>query len=295
MNERERAHIRRAAWAAGIITLAALPATAQHPPRMPEPKTATVFGEPIRYYEAGSGPNVILLHGLGSDSSSWAENIGPLSEKFHVVALDQIGFGESAKPFLDYKIETFVEFLAGFMDELKIPKATLAGNSLGGWIAADFAARFPERVDRLVLVDAAGLTPEGPPRATPVELSMDSPSAARRILELVFFNKQLISDEVVRTVFEKHLKNNDGFTVQRVLANAFSGRQYEDRKVDSIKALTLVVWGREDALIPLSAGERYAKAIAGAKLVVLEECGHVPQLEKAAEFNKDLLDFLSAP
>jgi pimeloyl-ACP methyl ester carboxylesterase len=295
MNRQQLKRIMFVHAAAGALLLAALPAAGQYPPPLPEQKTATVFGRSIRYYETGTGPTVIFLHGLGADSSSWAANLGPAAGKFHAVTLDQIGFGESDKPFLEYKIETFVEFLEAFMDELKIPKATLVGNSLGGWIAADFAARFPERVDRLVLVDAAGLTPTGPPPKAPIDLNMNSISSARRILGLVFYNRQLITDDVVRAVFEKHLRDNDGYTIQRVLANAFATPQFEDAKVRSIKAPTLVVWGREDALIPLEAGERYAKAIPGAKLVVFDECGHVPQLEKAADFNKALLDFLSAP
>lgn len=295
MNRQELKKIMIVRAAAGALLLVALLAAGQNLPTLPEQKTATVFSRSIRYYEAGTGPTVIFLHGLGSDSSSWAANFGPAAEKFHAVALDQIGFGESDKPFLEYKIETFVEFLQAFMDELKIPKATLVGNSLGGWIAADFAARFPDRVDRLVLVDAAGLTPAGPPRTGPIDLNMNSLSSARRILGLVFYNRQMITDDLVRSIFEKHLRNNDGYTIQRVLANAFAVPQYEDAKVGSIKAPTLVVWGREDALIPLEAGERYAKAIPGAKLVVFDQCGHVPQLEKAADFNKALLDFLSAP
>jgi pimeloyl-ACP methyl ester carboxylesterase len=295
MNREQLKRIMFVQAAVGALLLAAWPAAGQNLQTLPEQKTATVFGRSIRYYEAGTGPTVIFLHGLGADSSSWAANLRPTAGKFHNLALDQIGFGESDKPFLEYKIETFVEFLAAFMDELNIPKATLVGNSLGGWIAADFAARFPDRVDRLVLVDAAGLAPAGPPRTGPVDLNVTSISSARRILGLVFYNRQMITDDAVRTVFEKHLRNNDGYTIQRVLANAFAFPQFEDAKVGSIKARTLVVWGREDALIPLESGERYAKAIPGAKLVVFDECGHVPQLEKADEFNKALLEFLSAP
>src|SRR5207247_2437827 len=119
-------------------------------------KFVTVFGAKIHYVEAGSGPVVILLHGLGGDASNWAQTIGPLAEKYRVIAPDQIGFGRSDKPFLSYRVGTLVDFLEGFYKEIKIERASLVGNSLGGWTAAAFTLAHPEKVDRLVLVDSAG-------------------------------------------------------------------------------------------------------------------------------------------
>src|SRR5215470_5764268 len=112
-------------------------------------KEVLVFGQKIQYVEAGSGPTVILLHGLGGSSQVWNFNIGPLAEKYHVVVPDQIGFGKSDKPLVNYRIRTYVDFLDQFCKQLKIEKATLVGNSMGGWIAATFAAAFPDRVDKL--------------------------------------------------------------------------------------------------------------------------------------------------
>jgi len=266
-------------------------AAAQFPPPLPPEKTVEVLGQHIRYVEAGQGPALIFVHGLGSSSASWTFNIGPASEKFHVYALDQIGFGHSDKPLIDYRIETFVEFLQGFMQALNIPKAALVGNSLGGWIAVDFTAQHPEMVDKLVLVDAAGLTPEGP-RSPTVDLNPSSLVGMRAILEAVFYNKQIISDQLVRQAFEEHLKNGDGYTTARLLDTLFRGNQYEDQKLASIRVATLAIWGRDDRLTPISVGERYQKAIAGAKMVVFDQCGHVPQMEQASRFNKALLDFL---
>ena len=111
-------------------------------------KEVTVFGQKIHYVEAGSGPNVILLHGLGGSTQAWQFNIGPLAEKFHVFVPDQIGFGKSDKPLVNYRIRTYVDFLDQFCKQLKIERATLVGNSMGGWIAAIFAASFPDRVDK---------------------------------------------------------------------------------------------------------------------------------------------------
>jgi len=247
------------------------------------------------YYDAGQGPNVILVHGLGGQAANWAANIGPLSEKFHIYALGQIGFGHSDKPLIDYKIATFVDFLQAFMQTLEIPKATLVGNSLGGWIAVDFTAQHPEMVDKLVLVDAAGVRSEGGPHALPVDLNPASLEGMRKVLEFIFFNKQAITDDSVRNAFEGHLRSGDGYTIQRVLAGIFDSDQFEDGKLGSIHVPTLLLWGHDDPLTPLSLGERFQKGISGAKLVVIDQCGHVPQAEKPQEFNKALTDFLAQP
>jgi pimeloyl-ACP methyl ester carboxylesterase len=125
----------------------------------PQEKTATVFGAKIQYIEAGdqAKPAVVLLHGLGSSSAAWQFNIAALAAKYRVIVPDQIGFGKSDKPLLKYRVGTYVDFLDKFMSEIKVEKATLVGNSLGGWVAAWTAIKYPNRVEKIVLADAAGL------------------------------------------------------------------------------------------------------------------------------------------
>jgi pimeloyl-ACP methyl ester carboxylesterase len=122
----------------------------------PASKQVEVFGQKIHYLEAGSGPNVILLHGLGADSTNWAMNTAVLAKSFHVFVPDQIGFGESDKPLINYRVGTLVDFLDGFYKNVGITKATVVGNSLGGWTAMAFTLAHPDKVERLVLVDSAG-------------------------------------------------------------------------------------------------------------------------------------------
>src|SRR5204862_1962693 len=119
-------------------------------------KFALVYGAKIHYVETGTGAPLILIHGLADVVAVWDSVISPLAARFRVVALDQIGFGRSDKPLLSYRVSTFVDFLDGFLNELKIERASLVGNSLGGWVAADFALKHPDRIERLVLSDAAG-------------------------------------------------------------------------------------------------------------------------------------------
>lgn len=253
----------------------------------PPEKTTTVYGQNIHYIEAGQGPAVILLHGLGGTKEHWGANFAVLAAKYHVYALDQLGFGHSDKPLTNYKIATWADFLEGFMQSQAIPKATVVGNSLGGWIALDFTATHPEMVDKLVLVDAAGLSGE-----IPIELLNPSSMAAwRTLLESIFYDKKIVTDDVVRQAFTDRLRNNDGYTIERTLAG-FAQPQFEDDKLKSIHAPTLVVWGRNDGLISVDHAEKFGRGIAGAKVVVIEQCGHVPQIEKPEEFNRALLEFL---
>src|SRR5579871_648027 len=122
----------------------------------PPSKQVEVFGQKIQYVEIGSGPTVILLHGLGGDKTNWAYNAPVLAKNYHVFVLDQLGFGESDKPMINYRVGTLVDFLDGFCKKVGIAKATLVGNSLGGWTAAAFTLAHPDKVERLVLVDSAG-------------------------------------------------------------------------------------------------------------------------------------------
>jgi 2-hydroxy-6-oxonona-2,4-dienedioate hydrolase len=265
------------------------------PPPMPAHNVVSLYGQPVIYFESGEGANVIFLHGLGGEASNWTANFYPISDYYHVYAIDQIGFGGSAKPPIEYKIQTFVDFLEAFMKELEIPKATIVGNSLGGWIATEFAVQHPAMMNKLVLVDAAGLTP-GRRSDLPADLGRGSLLGTRNTLNLIFYRKNLVSDEVVKRAFTHHMKVGDGFTRQRTLAGIVLSNQFEDEKLHNIHVPTLLIWGRNDKVTPLSLGERFQRGIRDATLVILENCGHIPQVESPGTFNKTLLDFLnSAP
>jgi pimeloyl-ACP methyl ester carboxylesterase len=258
-------------------------------------KTATVYGVKIHYQEAGSGPVVVLLHGLGADGSSWASNIAPLSAKYRVIVPDQIGFGKSDKPFISYRVGTLVDFLNGLLKELKVERATLVGNSLGGFTAAAYALAYPDKVDKLVLVDAAGyaVPKDTDPRTFNV-LNPSTREGVRQVMSLVFYDKKMFAnDAVVDTLYAKKMQTGDGYTVQQFIESILRGEDVLDGKLDKLKQPTLLVWGREDMLTPLSLGERFNKDIKGSQLFILEKCGHVPQMEKAADFNSALLKFLA--
>ncbi len=284
--------------AALLLTVAtAASAAAQSTGAAPavQDKYATVFGAKIHYLEAGSGPVVILLHGLGGDATNWAPTIGPLAQKYRVIVPDQIGFGKSDKPLINYRVGTLVDFLAGLYKELKIERASLVGNSLGGWTVTAFALAHPEKVDRLVLVDAAGFALTGD--LDPKVLNGLNPStraAVKEMMPLVFYNAQMFtSDAAVDTFFARKMTAGDGYTIQRFIDSIGHGQDVLDKKLGALKHPTLIIWGREDGLTPLAMGERFKKEINGSQLFIIEKCGHVPQLEKPAEFNTALMKFLS--
>jgi pimeloyl-ACP methyl ester carboxylesterase len=280
-----------------VLVLFAAPCIAQAAAAQPEEKSIAVFGQTIRYWDVGSGPVVVLVHGLGSaKDNDWGRVVAPLSRKYRVIAPDQIGFGHSDKPLLDYKIQTYVDFLNEFLRDLKIEKASLVGESLGGWISALYVAEASGGAplvpaQRLVLVDAAGLQQDKPiPNLNPATLE-----DMRKVLEAVFYDTSWVTAPVLQQIFADKLAKHDGYTVHSILSNPALASERMDSRLAEIKVPTLVVWGKQDTLLPISSGERYAAGIAGARLVSLDQCGHVPPMEKTAEFMAALTAFLDAP
>lgn len=261
----------------------------------PALKEVLIFGQSIRYLEAGTGPTMILLHGLGGSTQNWLYNIGPLSQQFRVIVPDQIGFGRSARPIINYRVRTYVDFLEQFCRTLNIERATLVGNSMGGWIAAHFAISFPEKVDRLVLADATGYTP--PPGFDYKSLYALNPSTRegmKQMIAKVFFNKAFSSDAMVDQTLAMRMNAGDGYTINSLIESVGRGEDFlESKQLQQIKAPTLIIWGQQDGLVLPAEGERFKKDIPNSKLVVFDRCGHFPQVEKAGEFNAAVLEFLN--
>jgi pimeloyl-ACP methyl ester carboxylesterase len=273
-----------------------LPRTLQTVPAQSE-GAATVYGVKIHYVEAGSGPVVILLHGLGGNTTNWAFNIAPLAQKYRVVVLDQIGFGQSDKPLINYRVATYVDFLDAFLKELKIERASFVGNSMGGWVAAAYALAHPEKVERLVLVDAAGFA-FAPDFDTSqlIKLNPSTREGMKELISRVFYNKQIfMSDAFINASMAARINAGDGHTIRSITESIIRREDFLDNRLSVIKQPTLIIWGREDGLLPLTDGQRFQKEIPGAQLLVFDQCGHVPQVEKAAEFNAAVLKFLAAP
>ena len=256
-------------------------------------KFTTVYGAKIHYVEAGTGAPLILVHGLADDATIWDSVIPALSARFRVIALDQIGFGHSDKPLLNYRVSTFVDFLDGFLTELKIEHVSLIGNSLGGWVAAAFALVHPGRIERLVLSDAAGyaaLAKTMDPRAVSA-LRLASREDIRYLGPLTFHDKRFYQD--VDLAFKQRVTAGDGYTVGRLLDSMIRGDDTLDNRLNVINRPTLILWGRDDKLIPLTFGERFHQEITNSRLQIIDNCGHMPQVECPDQFVTAVLQFFN--
>ena len=277
----------------GLILLLAVFAVPAFGQGQPADKTISVFGQTIHYFDLGSGPVVVLLHGLGSRKDDWLPVLEPMAQKYRLLVPDQIGFGKSDKPLLDYSVQTYVDFLNEFLRQLKVEKASLVGESLGGWIAALFVAEIGSGahlipVEKLVLVDAAGLKQE-----TPIpDMNPSSLAAMRGVMEAVFYDTSWVTEDALRKIFTDKLAVRDGYTVRSFLTNPTREKERLDDRLASIKVPTLVTWGKQDKLLPITSGERYAAGIVGAKMVSFDKCGHVPPIEKTEEFLAAVIAFL---
>ena len=275
-----------------LLVVVAVPAFGQG---QPADKTITVFGQSIHYFDMGSGPVVVLLHGLGSRKEDWLPVLEPMAQKYRLLVPDQIGFGKSDKPLLDYTVQTYVDFLNEFLRQLKVEKASLVGESLGGWIAALYSAEIGGGahlipVEKLVLVDAAGLKQDAPiPNLNPSSLQ-----GMKVMMEAVFYDTSWVNEDALRKMFTDKLAVKDGYTVRSLLGNPAIGTERLDDRLGSIKVPTLVAWGKQDKLLPIASGERYAAGIAGAKMVSFDKCGHVPPIEKTEEFLVAVTGFLGS-
>jgi triacylglycerol lipase len=267
---------------------------------LPAKKVALVFGQKIAYYDVGSGPVLVLVHGFASQARfDWGNVILPLSKTHRVIALDQIGFGASAKPQFDYSIQTFVDFLGEFLRVEKVHDFTLAGESLGGWISALYSieALAPENTgeyavpkpQRLILEDAAGMAPLP---HTDGSYPVRSTIADAHGVAIVFHDKSRVTEEFVRQNFVMSLAADDGFTQRSVWGNPKLASEVVKDRLAKITIPTLVVWGGSDEIVPLEQGKAYAAGIRGAKLAIVPECGHGPSIEKPKEFLDAVLPFL---
>jgi pimeloyl-ACP methyl ester carboxylesterase len=278
-----------------VCALALLIAAAPVAARSAEVRTADVFGQRIAYVDVGTGPAVVLVHGLADDLGVWHDTIAALAPHHRVIALDLLGFGKSAKPLVEYGAATEADVLDGLLARLHVTHATVVGNSLGGWVATLLAVRRPARVARLVLVDAAGLrglaARLGP--RTMTDLRLADRDAFVRLCSLTFYAARFCRDDPDgSSAFAARLHAGDGYAVGRIVDAIARGDDALDPLLSAVRVPTLIIWGRGDRLIPITDGERFLAGIRGARLVVLDRCGHEPQVECAAPFKATLMLFI---
>ncbi len=282
------------------------PGFSPHTLRMPgaEQRVQLREGE-TRFFRMGEGPPLILLHGLGESSVVWFDNMAPLAASHTVYAVDLPGHGGTFKPLWDRPLEQSVQFMVDFMDALDISTASMLGNSVGGLLALATGLQHPQRVDRLVLEGSAGLGREIAWFLRLMTLPMvgealarPSRASVRRLLQRLFYNHAFSTQALVEALYQtRRLPGNkrsllfmlrDGVSIQGVRPSVVF--------IDQLPRLdtpTLLVWGRNDLIFPVSHAERAAQLLPNAKLAVFDHCGHRPHVEVCRAFNRLVLDFLA--
>lgn len=268
---------------------------------------ASVGGYKIRYVEKGRGHPLILIHGLGASLDWWQPNIDALSQKQRVIALDFLGFGLSSKPEIEFSVDLASDFMLSFLDAFQIQKASLIGNSMGGLIALYTAMNAPERVDSLVLVDAAGfgrelsvvlrlgtLFPLGE-----MALAMRGRLTAKMLLSRLVYDLKKVPESLIGCVLRMFSQPRAVEVCLQVLRFAVNlkGLRREIwlpvvERAPSLPHKTLIIWGEDDKITPLSQARLGRELTKHCELKVFEKCGHLPQIEWPDEFNNAVLDFL---
>ena len=246
----------------------------------------------LHYLEAGSGAPLVLVHGLASSATQdWGRLIAPLGRRLHVYAPDLPGFGGSERPAAaDYSIPMQVEAVRGFMRAVGLQRARVAGISMGGWIVCRLAGEHPEMVERLVAVDPAGMRPDGPAIPAEVLLPHDE-DGVRRLVAAVRYKAPPLPSFVARDVLAR--KRRDEWIVRRALESMRAGRDWLNGTLGRAGMPVLVVWGKQDALIPVDYAARLAAEFEHARLEVLDGCGHVPMADCPEAFDREMIAFLS--
>jgi pimeloyl-ACP methyl ester carboxylesterase len=263
-------------------------------------KWMDVGGARICYLDEGGGEVMVLVHGWAGNAWNWEAVFGPLSKNHRVIVLDLPGHGKSGCPKgFGFSMREYAGFVVGVMNELKVERATIIGSSMGGAIAAWTTVLHPERVDRLVLVDAAGTSVQNP-LLKAAGLVMTK-STVVPLIHLVFpVNEETLagvpeSERKRVKLAEELYKSDRKKCAGKALARAMRGigRDVVDDHLPGITAPALVVWGADDGLLPLAAGEFYCDRIPGAKMVVIEKGNHTPMQWTPEEFIAEVEKFMA--
>lgn len=265
-------------------------------------------GRRTRYWHLGNdGPAVILIHGLGASAEIWMHNITALAKDHKVFVPDLPGFGRSEQPPPSFDPFDYAKFIDNFMDALNIPRASLIGQSLGGGIALQYALQFPQKVEKLVLVDCAGF---GKGVRWTLKL-MSLPWIGEFVtyptrLGVALFFKFAVRDSAVITkefidiyykIFTQPSFQVFMLKITRMLLDIHGGKSEVlapiMENLHKIKRPTLIVWGANDRVLPLQQAYAGKKKMPNAQLYIMNQCGHVPNLEKPEEFNNIVIAFLS--
>lgn len=262
----------------------------------------------LRVHVSDEGANnsavpIVLIHGTGASLHTWDGWVSELKNERRVIRFDLPGFGLTGpEPDNNYTIEQYTNYVVGILDSLGVSEAIIAGNSLGGYIAWATAVRYPNRVSKLVLVDASGYPYEA--ESVPIAFKLSQNKLAKLLLknfipkfvirssvENVFGNPALVTDYLVDRYYELTLREGNRAAIKERFVQTQPG---ELRKLlPKLTIPTLILWGAKDKLIPLKLGKRFEKDIPNSSLIIFDELGHVPHEEAPQITVSPVLDFIN--
>ncbi len=284
----------RIAWLVlGLLIVGAKPPAAAELIERDQP----VYGFNLHYAEAGEGPVIVLLHGLWGGTNEWQPVIAPLAESHRVIALDFIGFHGSDKPEAQYHNALLAQFLAGFLEALGLEEVTLMGHAMGANAATYTAFHHPDRIKALVLVDGAGYRNPERDLSAPLSAGMinfrriatgSSIEATRNFLKRRVQDPELVTPEWAEQAFSMWLRS------ARAIGDMLrEGGDLTEEEMRQIRLPTLIVWGAQDRVFSPANAERLVADIEGATLRMIDDAGHLPQLERPAAFLENVTGFLA--
>jgi pimeloyl-ACP methyl ester carboxylesterase len=271
-------------------------------------RSTEIGGRGVRYVDVGSGdgPPIVFVHGLAGVWQNWLENIPRFAQERRVIAPDLPGFGGSEMPAERISIPGYGRFIEALCDQLDLGEVVVVGNSMGGFVSAETAIQFPERVERLVLVSAAGITVNhlrrapvmawgrvaalaGARSAAEKKMAIRRPRLRHAVFSSITRHPSRIPTDML---FE--MSQGAGRPGFMPALGAHLDYDFRDRLLE-IRCPTLIIWGEDDMIIPAGDADEYARSIKGARKVVLEDTGHVPMIERAVTFNECVLEFIHEP
>jgi pimeloyl-ACP methyl ester carboxylesterase len=277
----------------------------------PQVRRLTLHGHRIAYRQAGSGPALVLIHGITSSSATWQRVIPYLARRFTVIAPDLIGHGDSDKPRGDYSLGAHASGIRDLMLVLGHERASIVGHSLGGGIAMQFAYQFPERCERLALVDTGGLgrdvnvllraaTLPGAEFVLPLLAAtrlLDAGRLAGRLLGALGLRARTDIEEIARghaTLSDAGARAAFVHTLRAVVEPGGQRVNASNRLYLSAHIPFLLVWGEHDSVIPIEHGRATHERVPGSRLEVFTSSGHFPQLDEPHRFIDVLVDFVES-
>ena len=253
------------------------------------------------YHDVGSGAPILFIHGSGPGVSAWANwrlVLPELKHKARAIAPDMAGFGYSEiDGELSFNLDMWLNQLTGLLDGLDLDRVSIVGNSFGGGIALHFASRYPDRVDKIVLMGSVGISFPLTPGLDRVWGYTPSLEEMRELISVFAYDKKIVTDDLVELRYKASVRSD----VQERFSALFPAPRQrwiealalDEAALKQLQHKVLLIHGKDDEVIPLEASKNIASLLPASRLVIIDQCGHWVQIEQTKKFMDELIAFFS--